>query len=398
MSTGLARVSDSMEAAPQALQLAEQLARTDFVPKALRGNAPAVMAAILTGRELGIPPMHSLRAIYMVEGKPTLSAELQRGLIRAAGHTLRTKEWTSRKVTLVGRRAGEEHEESVTWEWADAERAGLARKDVWRRYPKAMLLARATSTLAGLMFSDVTLGLAAPEDFDLLPSAEWEREEPEPAEPPAKVKRRRATKAPAAGGTEGPSTPPKRGGKSPAAAPPPLPDELEVVDAEVVEDAAPDDPPEPPLPAERTDAQRLHIHGAKAGLDEDARRDLFEHVSGGRTRHAAELTETELAVARSVIDDLEDGAAVLGYTAEGTATFSPAPAPRDTEAGSGEPTYTEADLIDLAAAVGASAAQVLMRARELADAGGVAKPRSVAEVAANTALARATLTALEPPF
>ena len=39
-----------------AIELAAQVANTDFVPKALRGKPEAVVAAILQGHELGIEP------------------------------------------------------------------------------------------------------------------------------------------------------------------------------------------------------------------------------------------------------------------------------------------------------------------------------------------------------
>ena len=50
-------------------KLASQINGTDFVPKAFRGKPEAVMAALLTGRELGLGPMTALQRIHVIEGK-----------------------------------------------------------------------------------------------------------------------------------------------------------------------------------------------------------------------------------------------------------------------------------------------------------------------------------------
>lgn len=47
--------------------LSDRIARTDFVPASLRGKPEAVLAAMLTGEELGIKPMTSLQKIHVIE-------------------------------------------------------------------------------------------------------------------------------------------------------------------------------------------------------------------------------------------------------------------------------------------------------------------------------------------
>lgn len=157
-------------------ELADQVSRTDFVPKALRGNTPAVTAAILFGRELGMAPMHALSGIHMVEGKPTLAAETMRAQVLAAGHEMGYGEVSSSKVEVKGRRKGEGTWTIITWTLADAQRAGLANKNVWKSYPRQMLTARATAELCRLIFPDVTHGMRATEEMEdggeLLPAAE----------------------------------------------------------------------------------------------------------------------------------------------------------------------------------------------------------------------------------
>lgn len=210
-----------------AAALANQVAGTGFVPRALQGNPAGVVAAILYGDELGLGPMQSLAKISVIEGKPSLSAEAQRALILAAGHELWIEEATITKVTVSGRRAGSERTSSVTWTLDDAKRANLAGKANWRLYPRQMLTARATADLARAIFADVIGGLAATEEledvdpFDVVGPV---------AEAPSsttgtKRRRRRTTKAEA----EAPPAEPGQAEETaePAKAPdvPPLPDE-----------------------------------------------------------------------------------------------------------------------------------------------------------------------------
>lgn len=37
------------------------ISNTELIPKAYRGNVPAMMACVLTGRSLGLDDMHALR-------------------------------------------------------------------------------------------------------------------------------------------------------------------------------------------------------------------------------------------------------------------------------------------------------------------------------------------------
>ena len=141
--------------------LADRFSRTEFVPTALRGKPEAVMACMLAGRELGIGPMQALQKIHIIQGRPTLSAELMASLVRRAGHRLRTIESTAATATVEGARHDDpDAPEKITFTLEDAKRAGLVGKDVWKAYPTAMLWARAVSALCRRLFPDVLAGMS----------------------------------------------------------------------------------------------------------------------------------------------------------------------------------------------------------------------------------------------
>lgn len=183
-------VYDWVDFLPAVGDLATKVAATEFAPKSLRGRPAAVAAAILTGAELGLGPMKSLASIDVVDGSPTLSAELMRGLVLAAGHRLRLVELTTTRCVLTGQRVGDDEPTTVSWTMDDAKRAGLAGKKNWQGHPREMLLARATTLLCRTLFADVIGGLRSVEeagDFGEEPAPVTVAE---PAEPRRTVQRR----------------------------------------------------------------------------------------------------------------------------------------------------------------------------------------------------------------
>lgn len=143
----------------EAWTLAAKIAGTDFVPQAFRGKPESVMAAMLTGREVGLGPMSALQRIHVIQGKPAVDAQGQRALVLAAGHEIWQEETTPNSCTYAGRRAGSENVQRVTWTLKDAERAGLASGTGWKKYPRQMLAARASAELCRIVAPDAIQGL-----------------------------------------------------------------------------------------------------------------------------------------------------------------------------------------------------------------------------------------------
>ena len=149
-----------------AAELANAIAGTDFVKSAIRHNPGAIAACVLYGDEVGLGPMQALAQISVIDGRPALSAEAMRALILAAGHELWVEESTVAKATIAGKRRDSQQTSRVTWTLDDARRAGLAQRQNWQRYPRAMLTARATSELARLIFADAIGGLVVAEELE----------------------------------------------------------------------------------------------------------------------------------------------------------------------------------------------------------------------------------------
>jgi len=159
-----------------AADLAREIANTDFVPGAMRNKPAVVTACILFGDELGIGPMQSLAKIDVIDGRPAPKAELARALVLAAGHDLWFIEQTNTKCTVAGQRKGSPNVQQVTWTMDDAKRAGLDGKQNWRKWPRAMLAARASAELCRLAFSDCLGGIGyfaeeLEDDHDQTPTA-----------------------------------------------------------------------------------------------------------------------------------------------------------------------------------------------------------------------------------
>ena len=115
--------------------------------------------------------MQALQKIHVVKGKPVMSAELMRALVRREGHKIRVQEASAEKCVVTGiRRDDPEFEQRSEFTIDDAKRAGLVKQGSgWDKYPKAMLEARATSQLCRSLFPDVLAGISyTPEDFDII--------------------------------------------------------------------------------------------------------------------------------------------------------------------------------------------------------------------------------------
>jgi hypothetical protein len=134
--------------------------------------------------------MVGLTNIHIIEGKPSLSANLQAALVREAGHRLRV--WTEGEgmnvtaICEIVRSDDPEFTFRTQWGKAEAEAAGLGNKDNWKKYRRSMLKARSITecireacpeVLMGATYSPDELGantdeMGEPVDLQQVPSAD----------------------------------------------------------------------------------------------------------------------------------------------------------------------------------------------------------------------------------
>lgn len=342
-------------------RLAAVVADTEFVPKGLRGKPAAATAAMLYGREVGLPPMTALASTHVVEGRPGISAEAMRALVLASGHEIEFPESTGALCRARGRRAGRENWTEVVWTLDMARAAGLLGKSNWKSYPRQMLQARATVELCRLIFPDVTHGFRAIEELEDMGGTELPGE---PARVGSSTVQRRGRKAaaakPAAAALpagrraavfDGPPLPGEPGYADPPAADPgpaesavdadpqdeaegdgavdtpdpapspdqqPEPVEDEPVDAEIIEDEPEPDEPEarPPRTASRAQLRMIHATFTRWGVGGDEHRErrlaAISRVVGREITTSNDLTATD---ASTLIDTLGLAGDLEGFDA-----------------------------------------------------------------------------------
>ena len=149
---------DMVASLADVLRLADTLAqaRGGFIPSHFQ-NSAQVAAVILAGRELGVGPMAALRSFYLVNGKLGMDASFVSGRMLAHGIALEWLRDDDECASVRLSRAGMPPYVS-TFSRADAERAGLWGSATWRKYPRAMLRARAITAGARAYAADAFSG------------------------------------------------------------------------------------------------------------------------------------------------------------------------------------------------------------------------------------------------
>lgn len=118
---------------------------------------------IMAGQELGMAPFAAMRAIHVIEGNATLSANTMAAMIKRSGrYDYEVKEKSADKCVIdyfetrggTRRKIGTE-----TFDQDEAHKAGLMNKSNWRNYPKAMMFARCMSNGVRTYAPDVFNGM-----------------------------------------------------------------------------------------------------------------------------------------------------------------------------------------------------------------------------------------------
>jgi hypothetical protein len=179
-------------------QIAKGMIGGSLTPSGVK-NVSDVVVILMLGEELGLDYMQALRNIYVIEGRPVLSADMMAGAVkrycqRQGGGYLHVVESTAESCTVEYKRHDEPEARTVTWTTDDAKRAGLLSRQNWQRYPADMLKARAITRAARIGWPDVLGGIydadevttvAHPETRTVHTAASVSVNQPEPATPAA---------------------------------------------------------------------------------------------------------------------------------------------------------------------------------------------------------------------
>lgn len=183
------RLGEWAQSAQAAYQVAESLVRTSFVPEGFRGKPHEATAAILSGLEVGLSPMASLRSFDVIQGTAAPRAITLRAIVQSKGHDVDLIESTATRCVMEGTRKGTNRPQRVAWTLDRAKQLGLTGKPNWKNQPQAMLLARATSEVCRLIAADAILGIAYTAE-ELADGSPGEPAAPETRETPSATTRR----------------------------------------------------------------------------------------------------------------------------------------------------------------------------------------------------------------
>lgn len=106
-----------------------QLAKSELVPKALRGKPDNVFALALYGEQYDLSAVHAVQRIYIIEGTFDPKADVVQGVIMRAGHEVSWDEISDTICRVSIRRAGSDRWQPFSYTIEQARKAGAL--DVW---------------------------------------------------------------------------------------------------------------------------------------------------------------------------------------------------------------------------------------------------------------------------
>ena len=121
------------------------------------------LALMLVSQAEGRHPALAARDYDIIQGRPSKKAEAMMRDFQTAGGKIT---WHTLSDTLAEAEFTHPQGGSVTvkWDMVMAKRAGLADKDMWRKYPRQMLRARCVSEGVRTVFPAATSGMYVPEE------------------------------------------------------------------------------------------------------------------------------------------------------------------------------------------------------------------------------------------
>lgn len=162
------------------MRMAEVMAKSGLLPKAL-DTKEKVFIALQWGVELGLTPMAAATNIAVINGKPTLSADIMHAIVRNnpeyAGAEWLKQDEQAAEVLVKRKNANMTETFRGYYDLEMAKKANLFGKENWRAYPARMLKHRALSFALRDAFPDVLAGLYSSDEFSGDQSAQNQKQE-----------------------------------------------------------------------------------------------------------------------------------------------------------------------------------------------------------------------------
>jgi hypothetical protein len=126
-------------------------------------NTEEAMAIMLLCQAENLHPAIAMRDYHVIQGRPALKADAMLARFQQVGGKVDWKEYTDEVVTgLFSHPQGGTLE--VTWTLAKAKLIGIANKDNWKNYSRAMLRARCVSEGIRSVYPGCVVGVYTPEE------------------------------------------------------------------------------------------------------------------------------------------------------------------------------------------------------------------------------------------
>jgi hypothetical protein len=126
-------------------------------------NPQEAMAIMLLCQAENLHPAIAMRDFHVIQGRPALKADAMLARFQQAGGKVEWKVYTDAEVTGVfSHPQGGSLE--VTWTLSQAKSIGIANKDNWKNYPRAMLRARCLSEGIRAVYPGCVVGVYTPEE------------------------------------------------------------------------------------------------------------------------------------------------------------------------------------------------------------------------------------------
>ena len=127
-------------------------------------TADQALALMLVAQAEGRSPAVAAQEYHIIQGRPALKADTLLARYQQAGGTVKFEELSEKRcaATFSHPASGSF---TIDWTVEMAQRAGLAGKDNWKAYPRAMLRARVISEGVRTSFPGVAIGVYTPEEL-----------------------------------------------------------------------------------------------------------------------------------------------------------------------------------------------------------------------------------------